>query len=276
MKFILGKKLEMTQRFRGDGRVVPVTLVQAGPCVITQVKKMKKDGYNAIQFGFGKKNKINKPKSGHLKNLGNLRFLREMRLPAGEEKVLESAEVGKQASAAIFAPGDIVKVTGVSKGKGFQGVVRRHGFHGSPASHGHKDQLRMPGSIGAGGVQRVPKGRRMGGHMGNEQSTVRNLEIVDVDKENNILAIKGAVPGARNSLVIIEGDGEMVFEKAATELVKTEQDPAQQESNPSATLGATKQESKADVEILAAQQGGQNVGFEKQNEQVSTGEQSTN
>lgn len=194
MKFILAKKIEMSQIFRPDGTVVPVTLLQAGPCVVTQVKSDERDGYTAVQLGFVKTKTSTKPKTGHLKGLPNLHVLREFRVD-------ESGDLkrGDTVEATQFVAGDHIDVTGISKGKGFQGVVKRHGFHGSPASHGHKDQLRMPGSIGAGGVQRVLKGQRMAGRMGNAFVTVKNLEVVDV--ANGMIAVKGAVPGARNTVL---------------------------------------------------------------------------
>ncbi len=200
MKVILGKKLNMTQKFADDGRVIPVTAILAGPCTVTQVKTAETDGYQAVQVGFGNKKKISKPLAGHLKDLENFAFIREFRLKNQDATELKR---GDKISVTDFNQGDVVQVTGTSKGKGFQGVVRRHGFHGSPASHGHKDQLRMSGSIGAGGVQHVFKGMRMGGHMGDDQITVKNLEVVDIDPTQNILYIKGAVPGARNGLVEI-------------------------------------------------------------------------
>lgn len=197
MKFILAKKLEMSQVFRPDGTVVPVTLVQAGPCVVTQVKDKDTDGYTAIQLGFLETKKLAKPQEGHLKDLPKSRIMREFRLGDGAE-----LKRGDTIEAASFVAGDVVEVTGTSKGKGFQGVVKRHGFHGHPSSHGHKDQLRMPGSIGAGGVQHVLKGRRMAGRMGNDTVTVKNLQIVEV-RDAGILAIKGAVPGPRNAILEI-------------------------------------------------------------------------
>ncbi len=202
----------MTQKFKEDGRVVPVTLVKAGPCTVIRVKKQAdKDGYDAVQVGYGLKRKLNKPLTGQLKGLENFRFIKEFRTKE------EGLTKGQKITVDVFQPGDTVQVTGVSKGKGFQGVVKRHHFHVHPASHGHKDQLRMPGSIGAGGAQRVFKGRKMAGHMGAEQITVKNLEIIEADKDNNILAIKGAVPGHRNSLVVISGGGEMRFEQPIAE-----------------------------------------------------------
>ncbi|MBU4332683.1 50S ribosomal protein L3 [Patescibacteria group bacterium] len=213
MKFILGKKLEMSQIFADDGTVIPVTKIQAGPCTVTQVKIQEKDGYKAIQVGFGEKKRLNKPLGGHLKGLSNSRHLVEFRGDTNKtnetNKTNSDLKRGDVITVGVFEPGDKVKVTGVSKGKGFQGVVKRHGFHGSPASHGHKDQLRMPGSIGATDPARVFPGMRMPGRMGGEQVTVTNLEIVKIDKDKNLLYIKGAVPGARNRLLEISGAGEM-------------------------------------------------------------------
>ncbi len=201
MKVILGKKLHMTQQFLEDGTVIPVTVVQAGPCVVTQVKTAEKDGYTAIQLGFGEKKRLAKPQIGHLKDLPKAAVMKEFRFDSAE--VMGEIKRGDTLSVEQFTAGDKVSVTGTSKGRGFQGVVKRHGFGGSPATHGHKDQLRMPGSIGSTGPARVFKGKRMPGRMGNEQVTVRNLEIVGTDAKDNLLFIKGAVPGARNSLVSV-------------------------------------------------------------------------
>ena len=177
--------------------MIPVTLVQAGPCVVTQIKTKDSDGYQAMQIGFITMKKLNKPEAGHLKDLPLMRHLTEVRLQEDA-----SLKRGDTIDASVFQPGDVIHVSGVSKGKGFQGVVKRHHFHGHPTSHGHKDQTRMPGSIGAGGVQHVLKGRRMGGRMGDERVTVKNLVVVEV-REGGILALKGAVPGARHSVVEI-------------------------------------------------------------------------
>lgn len=192
----------MTQTWSDKGRVVPVTVMEAGPCVITQIKTREQDGYVAVQMGFGLKKLKNTSKAlqGHYKELSPARFVKEFRGPADEGMAR-----GAKLDVSIFSPGDIVKITGISKGKGFQGVVKRHGFHGHPATHGHKDQLRMPGAIGAGGVQHVRKGQRMAGRMGGEQATVRNLQVVSVDKDKHQLTVKGAVPGARGSLLVISG-----------------------------------------------------------------------
>ncbi|RMD59474.1 50S ribosomal protein L3 [Candidatus Parcubacteria bacterium] len=227
MKYILGKKLEMTQLWR-DGKVVAVTKVQAGPCFVVQIKTPQKDGYSAVQLGFGTKKSKNiaKPQRGHLKGVGegNLRFLREIRLNENEEIKFKR---GDKIDISCFEPGDIVKVTGTSKGRGFQGVVKRHGFGGQPKTHGTKDQLRMPGSIGATGPAHVFKGTRMAGRMGGDKITVSNLEVVAVDKGNNILFIKGGLPGARNSLLIIKSEGEIKFISAEEEN-KTKQQKQQE------------------------------------------------
>lgn len=215
MKLILGKKLEMTQIFRDDGTVIPVTAVLATPNVITQIKSTAgKDGYDAVQIGCGATKKNGKSKAGHLKDLAAVRTIKEFRV-AKED--VASLKRGDEVTVSVFAPGDEIKVTGTSKGKGFQGVVKRHGFHGAPKSHGHKDQERMPGSIGAGGVQRVFKGKRMGGHMGDEQVTVSGLSVISVDAEKNIIYVKGAIPGARNGMIMIHGKGIMEIKKAEIE-----------------------------------------------------------
>lgn len=201
MKMILAKKLHMTQLFEGE-KVVPVTLVEAGPCVVTQVKQKAKDGYDAVQTGFGTRRRLSKPLAGHLKNLGTLRWLREFRF----HKDVPELKVGDQLTVEQFTEGDVVRVMGTSKGKGFAGVVKRHHFRGHPHTHGHKDQERMPGSIGSRRVRGGPieKGKRMAGHMGVDRVTVKNLRIVKVDVAKRILYITGAVPGARNGLVMIQ------------------------------------------------------------------------
>lgn len=200
MKCILGKKKHMGQVWKADGTVVPVTYVEAGPCQVVQVKSKEKDGYAAIQLGFGAKKKGNKPLLGHTKDLPIFAAIREFR-----DDGSKAWTRGEVVNASTFAVGDKIDVVGTSKGKGFQGVVKRHGFAGHPTTHGHKDQERMPGSIGAGGVQRVFKGRRMAGRMGGDRVTVKNLEVVAVDAEKNLIAIRGAVPGAFNSLIMVKG-----------------------------------------------------------------------
>lgn len=226
MKFILGKKLEMTQIFKGDGNVVPVTAVLVEPNVVTQIKNVEKEGYSAVQVGFGKPKNLKKPQIGHLKGIDQVKTVKEFKVEASE---IAHVKRGDIISVETFEKGDTIKVIGTSKGKGFQGVVKRHGFHGSPKTHGHKDQERMPGSIGAGGVQRVFKGVRMAGHMGNERVTVSGLEVVDIDVEKNILYVKGAVPGARNSMVLIYGPGEIKVQEVKTaEVVPEETTPVEE------------------------------------------------
>ncbi len=198
MKFILGTKEEMTQIFDNEGTVHPVTVINAGPVVVTQVRNEEADGYEAVQIGFGEKKEknINKPEKGHLKDLGNFRYLREF------EKT-DDVKVGDKMDASIFDEGEEVIISAISKGKGFQGVVKRHNFAGGPRSHGQKHSERKPGSIGSTGPQRVFKGTRMAGRMGTDRITVKNLKVVQIDKDNNKIYIKGAVPGRRGTLVEI-------------------------------------------------------------------------
>ncbi len=200
MAFILGEKIKMSQTFKNEMQI-PVTLIKAGPVIVTQIKNKEKDNYQAVQLGFGEKKKINKPLQGHLKDLGKFRWLREFRV---KENETDKFKVGDKIDVSIFKEGDIVDVSGLNKGKGFQGVVKRHGFHGGPQTHGQKNRLRAPGSIGSTAFQRVVKGRRMAGRMGSERITVKNLEIVTVDPENNIIEIKGAVPGRKGTLLEIK------------------------------------------------------------------------
>jgi large subunit ribosomal protein L3 len=202
MKYIIGTKLEMTQVFREDGSAIPVTLIAAGPCTVARVAK-DEQGHNVAIIGFGKKKNPSKPQEKEA-----FSHLRTLRLKDGE-----AVEAGSTISVDAFAVGDNVAVTGTSKGHGFQGVVKRHGFAGHPTTHGHKDQVRKSGSIGAGGVQRVFKGMRMAGRMGGDRVTVKNLEVMAVDLEKNILAIKGAVPGARGTLVTIHATDANVWLK---------------------------------------------------------------
>lgn len=205
MKMLVGRKLNMTQVFDADGKMAPVTVVKVSPGVVTQVKSVERDGYGAVQLGFNEGAKhASRAVLGHIKNVLARPVLRELRLDDASP-----FKVGDKYDIASFSVGDIVSVTGVSKGKGFAGVVKRHHFHGSPKTHGHKHDLRAPGSIGATDAQRVFPGRRMAGRMGGEQVTVKNLQIAAVDADKGLLMIKGAVPGARNGLVIIKGEGEM-------------------------------------------------------------------
>ena len=201
---IIGRKLGMSQIFKDDGKVEAVTAVETGPCTVTQVKTGDKEGYNAVQLGFGEAKRLNSPQQGHLKELGQFRYLREFRVTD-----TEGIQVGDKVNVSLFEAGDMVDVTGVSKGKGFAGVVKRHHFRGGPKTHGQSDRHRAPGSIGATTTPgRVFKGMRMAGHMGGERTTARKLEVFQADSERNLLLVKGAVPGARNGLLLIRKSGE--------------------------------------------------------------------
>lgn len=196
---IIGRKISMTQVFGQDGRVDSVTAIEAGPCFVIQIKRVEKEGYDAVQLGFGEAKRLNQPLKGHLKNLGMLKHLREFKASD-----IESIEIGHKVDVSIFKAGDVVDVSGISKGKGFAGVVKRYHFGGGPKTHGQSDRHRAPGSIGAGTTPgRVLKGQRMAGHMGNERVTVRKLKVIEADPERNLLLVRGAVPGARNGLVTI-------------------------------------------------------------------------
>ncbi len=202
MKFILGTKEYMTQVFTDKGGVVPVTVLSAGPVVVTQVKTAEKDGYGALQVGYGVKREalVAKAQRGHTKDLGSFRYFREVRSADG---AVPAAKVGDTFNASVFAEGDHVSVSAISKGKGFQGVVKRHGFAGGRRTHGQKHSEREPGSIGGGARAggRVAKNMRMAGRMGGDRVTVKNLTVVRVDAEKNELYLSGAVPGRRGTLV---------------------------------------------------------------------------
>ncbi len=207
MKAILAKKVGMTQIFDAEGRLQPVTVLQAGPCVVTQLKTMENDGYTAAQIGFGEDKQIlkghAKSKAGHLKASGaKSKHLVEVRTTDVEGET--APKVGDTIQADIFEAGEMVAVTGVSKGKGFAGTIKRHNFHRGPKTHGSRN-YRAPGSIGAGYPQHVMKGIKMAGHMGHEQVTVKNLKVALVDVEQNLIAVKGAVPGPNKSLILIRG-----------------------------------------------------------------------
>ena len=217
VRSLLGKKIGTTQVFRESGEAVCVTAVQAGPCTVTQVKTRAKDGYDALQLGYEEvrrpgpnakrsRHPRNKPTAGHTKLAGKLfRYLREVELdevPAAEGE--DEEVVGQQIDVALFKAGDTVDATGLSKGRGFAGGIKRHGFHQGPKTHGQSDRHRAPGSIGAGSSPgRVIKGLKMAGHMGNARVTVRNLEVMLSDPERSLLFLKGAVPGSRNTLLVI-------------------------------------------------------------------------
>lgn len=188
----------MTQAPNAKGVVAPVTLVSVKPCVVTFVRTKEKDGYNAVQVGCGKRKRINKPEAGHLRGHAPFAVLKEFRFADLCDKA-----IGDVIDISVFSEGDTVKVSSVTKAKGFQGVVKRHNFRGGPASHGQKHSLREPGSIGATWPQRVLKGRRMAGRMGGDRRTVSGIEVIKIDKENNLIALKGALPGRNGILVEI-------------------------------------------------------------------------
>jgi large subunit ribosomal protein L3 len=205
MKGIIGKKVGMTQIFDEGGNVIPVTVIEAGPCFVTQVRNGERDGYTAVQLGFSetKPQRLTQGQLGHLRrnNLPALRYLREFRVRNGEVDV----EEGQQIKADVFAIGDRVDVIGKSKGRGFAGTVKRHHFSRQPVTHGASDRVRAPGSIGAGSTPgRVIKGMRMSGHMGDERVTIENLEVVVVDADRNLIAVRGSVPGANGGIVMIK------------------------------------------------------------------------
>ena len=195
----LGRKIGMTQIFREDGRVVPVTVIEAGPCVVTQIKTRETDGYEAVQLGFGEVKRLNQPKAGHLKSSEQRRYLKEVKATDVSE-----FEVGQNLGVDLFEEGEILDVIGKSKGRGFAGAMKRWGFHGGPRTHGQSDRARAPGSIGGGTTPgKVYKGMKMAGHMGNRRITAKGLEIVRIDTDRNLIMLKGGIPGSINSLVQI-------------------------------------------------------------------------
>lgn len=202
-KGLIGKKIGMTQIFNEEGKVIPVTVIGAGPCVVSQVKTEETDGYNSIQLGFGaiKESKVNKPERGHFTkaNIAPARYLREFRVDS-----IEDVKVGDELKADIFMAGDKIDIQGTSKGKGFQGVIKRHGQHRGPMGHGSMYH-RRPGSMGSTSTPgRVFKGKKLPGHMGAETVTIQNLEVIKVDLDKNIILVKGSVPGAKGSILKIK------------------------------------------------------------------------
>jgi large subunit ribosomal protein L3 len=200
---LIGRKVGMTQLFQDDGEVV-VTAIEAGPCFVIQVKNEAKDGYNAVQLGFGEAKVLNSPKKGHVKEIGQFKHLREFQVDD-----VNSVQVGQKFDADMFKPGDLINVSGISKGKGFAGVVKRYHFAGGPKTHGQSDRHRARGSVGATtSPGRVFKGTRMAGHMGDRRVTQRNLKVLNVDLVRHLLLVRGAVPGARKGLLLIKKAGE--------------------------------------------------------------------
>ncbi len=200
MKALLGTKIGMTQIISEDGRAVPVTLIQAGPVTVTQVKTVDSDGYNAVQVAYGEGKNLSKAVAGHTKSAKvSPKYIREFRIESTD------LQVGDQIDVSAFTLGDIVDATGTRKGKGFAGTVKRHNFNTSKSTHGGNGNVRKPGSIGSMYPQKVFKGKRMAGRMGHERVTVKNLEVAYVDPTNNLIGLKGAVPGPRKGLVVIGG-----------------------------------------------------------------------
>lgn len=233
---LLGRKIGMVQAIDKDGRMRGATVIEAGPCLVTQIKTNDRDGYEAVQLGFGAAKRSNKPMRGHLKRRGNLRYLREFKVEGPDQH-----KVGDRIGVEIFQPGDRVDVTAISKGRGFAGGVKRHGFRGGPKTHGQSDRHRAPGSVGAGNTPgRTVKGLRMAGHMGAERVTVRNLEVIQSNPARGILLVAGAVPGARNGLVTIRYS-RATLPQARTRKPQPAEPPAASET--STTPAAATQES---------------------------------
>ena len=204
MQVIIGTKIGMTQIIGDDGIVTPVTILQAGPCTVTQIKTVETDGYNAVQVGYGSRKNLSKSVAGHVKKAGEEvkpQVLREFRV----ESIPEGMKLGDTISIESFKLGDKVMVTGTSKGKGFAGTVKRHNFNEARNTHGFKGNIRKVGSIGSMYPQKVWKGKKMPGRMGHEQVTVKNLEVAYLDTENNLLGLKGAVPGPKKGVISVEG-----------------------------------------------------------------------
>ena len=197
---LLGKKLGMTQIFDETGRAMPVTVLEVGPCPITQIKIKERDGYEALQLGFGHSKRLNSPERGHRRPSGaDSRYLREVRASDVDEFL-----IGQVLDCTLFKEGELVDVTGISKGRGFAGVMKRHGFGGGPKTHGQSDRARAPGSIGASATPgRVLKGMRMAGQMGNERITTQNLRVAKVDAQRNLVLVRGSVPGSKGGLVMV-------------------------------------------------------------------------
>jgi large subunit ribosomal protein L3 len=232
---IFGRKVGMTQVFSAGGEARGVTVVEAGPCVVVQVKTKERDGYDAIQLGFGQKKRVNDALKGHMKQLGQFRFLREVRVADPNEYT-----VGQTLGADVFEEGDIVDVVGKSKGKGFAGGIKRYHFHGGPKTHGQSDRHRAPGSIGSGTTPgRVRKGLHMAGHMGDDQVTVKNLRVFDIDGARNVILIEGAVPGGSNAVLRIRKTGRVSNEPKLVRPVAPvveEEEPAAAEEEPVAEV----------------------------------------
>lgn len=247
---LLGKKIGMTHLFGAESRVVPVTVLEIGPCVVTQVRTTERDGYEAVQVGFGEAKQLNRPASGHQKAAGSTkRRLREFKA------IDEVPTVGEAITVGQFQPGDMVDVTANTKGRGFQGVVRRHGYAGGPKTHGQSDRQRAPGSAGPGTFPgRVLKGKAMPGHMGNEQVTIRHLVVEQVDIERNLLMVRGGVPGARSGHVTVRySRGVPIAERVAPVVEEPEVEAEIEETPATETAAAPVAEAPADEPAAEAE-----------------------
>jgi large subunit ribosomal protein L3 len=240
---MLGRKLGMLQIFDQQGRMRGATVIEAGPCSVTQVRTTERDGYNAVQLGFGSRKRSTKPMRGHLGKQGDLRYLREFRT-AGDAT---EHNAGDRVGVEMFEVGDFVDVTAKSKGRGFAGGVKRYGFHGGPKTHGQSDRHRAPGAIGAGNTPgRTFKGQRMAGHMGDAQVTVRNLEVLESDPARGLLLVAGAVPGARNGLVKVR------YAKRTLDVARTRKPRQREEASAGdEPAGTDDEESSAEDEAVA-------------------------
>jgi large subunit ribosomal protein L3 len=243
---IFGRKVGMTQVFSALGEARGVTVVEAGPCVVVQVKTQERDGYDAIQLGYGQRKRVNDALKGHMKQLGQFRYLREVRVADPNQYT-----VGQTLGVDLFEEGEIVDVVGTSKGKGFAGGVKRYHFRGGPKTHGQSDRHRAPGSIGSGTTPgRVRKGLHMAGHMGDEQVTVKNLRIFDLDTSRHVLLIEGAIPGGKDGLLRIRKTGKMSnepkLERAAPPVVEEEEPQAAVEE-------AAEEAEAAEAPVVAAE-----------------------
>jgi large subunit ribosomal protein L3 len=221
---LLGRKLGTLQIFDRDGTAVPVTVIETGPCTVLQVKTKDCDGYEAVQLGFGARRRVKQPMKGHFKGLGSFRYLQEFRVDE-----IGQWQVGQRVGAEIFEPGDLVDVSGISKGRGFAGVVKRYGFRGGPKTHGQSDRHRAPGSIGASASPaRVIKGLKMAGHMGATKVTVRNLEVVDSNPARGVIMVKGSVPGAKDGLLRIRVARKQAVKRRVVERKAEEPEPEEE------------------------------------------------
>ncbi len=248
MQVIIGTKIGMTQIIGADGMVTPVTILQAGPCTVTQIKTVETDGYNAVQVGYGSRKNLSKSVAGHVKKAGDEvspQVLREFRV----ETVPEEMKLGDVISVESFHIGDKVAATGTSKGKGFAGTVKRHNFNEARNTHGFKGNIRTVGSIGSGYPQKVWKGKKMPGRMGHEQVTVKNLEVAYLDADRNLIGLKGAVPGPKKGLIsIVSGKGaiEITHPKAVTEKPTAAQNAAAEVTEkPAEAAGTTEKATEA-------------------------------